>query len=558
MSASQIYGIDLGTTYSAIAYVDEHGQPVVILNEDNDPVTASAIYFETANNIIVGKVAKATGRIDPMNFVEMIKTEMGSDGYRRDFFGKDYRPEELSAIILGKMKQLAEDHSGSPVTDVVITVPAYFDEQRRNATEQAGILAGLNVKQIIPEPTAAAIFYAADSGNAAKTVLVYDLGGGTFDVTVIRIEGKEIRVVCVKGDHDLGGRRWDNEIVAYAAAKWSEESGELDDPLGDMETLQTLTYDSEEAKKNLSARARNPMSVVHGSKRVKVDITREKFDELTEGLLETTIALTRDAVAEAAYCGAPPIDLILLVGGSSRMPQVQERLQTEFPGVEIKLSDPDLAVAKGAAIYANNTRIQDTYADLVENMFGDRSAEVTPEAHAKLQEEVARALPGTTHETVDEALNTKVVNVCSKNFGVIYLKSETDEEAVSYMITRNTAVPAELKEEFYTVAPNQESVKIRVVESSAELGPNVPLSEDPNDPSCREIKSVELLLPPGLQAGHPIQITLSLSEDGGRLRIQGMDVQSGRSIEDTVSNLDAIQPEEMEDMKDHLGRIRFQ
>jgi len=555
--ATPIFGIDLGTTYSAIAYVDEFGQPVVILNEDDEPVTASAIYFESPENVIVGKVAKTTGRVDPLQYVELIKPHMGDSTFRREVHGWELRPEQLSALILAKLKCYAESRLGYPVTDVVITVPAYFNEQRRHATEQAGIMAGLNVRQIIPEPTAAAIAYAATDGNE-RTILVYDLGGGTFDVTVMRVEQQKVRVVCVKGDDDLGGRKWDDRIAAYLASEWQQQHGTYDDPLASLETLQELVNIAEESKKQLTKRIKVPLKVTHASQSVRVELTRQKFDELTASLLETTIAMTRNAVEEAHNLGAPPIDLILLVGGSSRMPQVQSRLQSEFPGVELKLFDPELSVAKGAAIYANNTRIQETYKDLMQSMFGNRDVKLDslPEAvQQELHEKATQALPGTTAKTLAAGLDMEVVNVCSKNFGLVVHDPVTRREEVNYLITRSTPVPATIEKHFGTLDDNQETVALQIIESASEASP-LPTSVD--DPSCQRLKIVTLQLPSGLRRGHVITVRYSLSEDGGRLRVVASDPASGRVIEDSVENVNAILADELEQMRERMNSVQFQ
>jgi molecular chaperone DnaK len=564
MSDERIYGIDLGTTYSAISYIDEYGQPVVVLNEDDEPVTASAIFFETSDNVIVGKVAKTSGRVNPSLFLDMIKPEMGNPNYRREFHGKEYRPEQLSALILGKLKSYAENRLGTAVKNVAITVPGYFNEQQRNATEQAGLLAGLNVRCVIPEPTAAAIAYAAadspsDGGN--KTVLVYDLGGGTFDVTVMRIEGSKIRVVGVKGDHVLGGRHWDDSVIAYLASEWQKGTGDSDDPLSNAETLQELINSAEEAKKQLSSRLKVPLKVNHAGRGQRVELTRETFDSLTAPLLEKTMAMTRDAHREALENGAPSIDLILLVGGSSRMPQVAARLQQEFPGVEQRLFDPELSVAKGAAIYANSTRIQEIYADIVEADYGCRDVPIASLSDAKqreIEERICKALPGTTRKAISAGLRIEVINVCSKNFGLIVCDPATRREEVCFLIKRNSPVPATVREEFATLDDNQAGVSLRIIESSAETGPGRPLSTDPSDPTCHRLKEVTLELPAGLRAGHPILVEYSLSEDGGRLRVHAKDPVSNVEIEVNVENLGALQPRELEQMKREIAAIKLQ
>jgi molecular chaperone DnaK len=556
MNPTQVFGIDLGTTYSAISHVDEYGQPTVILNEDDEPVTSSTIFFETPESVIVGKVAKTSGQADPSRYCELIKPHMGSNDFRREFHGKEYRPEQLSAIILSKLKSYAQDKLNCEITDVVITVPAYFDEQQRNATEQAGILAGFTVRGIIPEPTAAAIAYAANE-EEERTILVYDLGGGTFDVTVMRVERNQIRAICVKGDHNLGGRQWDDCIVAHLSAEWQRAHGDSDDPLLNRETLQELLNRAEETKKQLSQRVSVPINVSHAGKKTRVDLSREKFEELTESLLEKTLALTRNARTEAAALGAPSVDLLLMVGGSSRMPQVKSRLALEFPGVEQKLFDPELSVAKGAAIYANNTRIQELYRETSEKMFGKTPLPNDKATRERIAEEVARLIPGGNLKVVQTALDTRVINVTSKSFGLETTDPGTRRQEVSYLIKRNTPVPATKTETFATLDPNQTAVDLRIIESSAEESQSCELPRDPEHPSNHRLKTISLHLPPHLPAGHPIEVTYSVSEDGGRLQVRAVDKQSGNSIEDSVENLSAIQPREMESMRNELRRMKL-
>ena len=243
------------------------------------------------------------------------------------------------------------------------------------------------------------------------------------------------------------------------------------------------------------------------------------------------------------------------------MPQVAARLQAVFPGVEQRLFDPELSVAKGAAIYANNTRIQEAYADILEATFGSRDVKVEalPEAKQReLEEKVARALPGTSRKAISAGLKTEVINVCSKNFGLIVCDPSTRREEVCFLIQRNSAVPASVREEFQTLDDNQSSVSLRIIESSAEVGPGRPLPTDPSDPTCRPLKEVTLNLPPGMKAGHPIVVEYSLSEDGGRLRVHAKDPVSNSEIEDSVENLGALQPKEVEQMKREIAAINFQ
>lgn len=274
----------------------------------------------------------------------------------------DMKPEEISSYILKKVVKDAEDTlrmegklgDDEQIHDVVITCPAYFGVTERDATKAAGVIAGLNVLAIINEPTAAAITYGVTDDSQNKTVLVYDLGGGTFDITMINIKPGEIRVICTGGDHNLGGKDWDDRVLMYLAEQYQSETGTPDNILEDAETLQELSLAAERAKKLLSAKEKAPVAVNYMGERVRVELTREKFDELTEDLLTRTIDLTREMFKEAEKKGFTQSDVseILLVGGSSKMPQVMSRVKSEF-GIETKMFDPDESVAKGAAIYAN-------------------------------------------------------------------------------------------------------------------------------------------------------------------------------------------------------------
>jgi molecular chaperone DnaK (HSP70) len=345
-----IFGIDLGTTYSCIAYVDEYGITHVVSNIEGDRTTPSVVQFNGEERII-GKEAKNSSMLEPDNTVDMVKRFMGKEGFSFEHEGTSYRPEEISSYILRKLVQDAEQQTGYQIKDVVITCPAYFGILEREATKVAGEIAGLNVRSIINEPTAAAICYGVHE-EADQKVLVYGLGGGTFDITVIKIEGGNITVVCTEGDHHLGGGNWDETIVTYLAQQWQEETGSSEDPLESPETLQELYVRAEDAKKTLAQRAETSIAVMHDMQRKKISLNRETFDELTESLLERTIELTKIAIAEAKKRGVEDFDQILMVGGSTKMPQVARRLQEEF-GKKPIFCEPDEVVAKGAAIFGH-------------------------------------------------------------------------------------------------------------------------------------------------------------------------------------------------------------
>ena len=349
-----VFGIDLGMTNSCIACVDDYGQAHILTNEEGQRSTPSVVYFD-GDTRIVGREAKNNAVAFPDQVVELVKRHMGEDGWRFPFDGIDYTAEEISSYILRKLASDTENQLGVKVTDVVITCPAYFGVNQREATAKAGEIVGFKVWEVLNEPTAAAIMYGVQK-DQDQVVLVYDLGGGTFDITAIEIKGNAIRVIATGGDHTLGGRNWDESVVMYLAEKWMEDTGSSEHPMDSRETQQDLLQKAEAAKWTLSARQEATVMVVHEGQRVPVKLTREKFNELTALWLERTIRFTREIMDEADKRGYTKIDQILLVGGSTRMPQVRARLEQEF-SLPMQILDPDEAVAKGVAIYAKKLLI---------------------------------------------------------------------------------------------------------------------------------------------------------------------------------------------------------
>jgi molecular chaperone DnaK len=338
-------GIDLGTTNSSIAYMDEYGRPIVIPNDIGSPITPSVVYFKD-DEIIVGQDAKdMLGAGDP-DATAFFKRQMGVRNSPIRKKGKDYFPADLSSFILKKLKKDAETKLGTAIRDAVITVPAYFRNPQREDTIVAGQLAGLNVLQVINEPTAAAIAYGFHHISENKTLLVYDLGGGTFDVTILKILNSEIQVVTSDGDYELGGKDWDVHIVEYIANKFKEEHG--DDPLDDAGNIGDLLVRAEDVKKRLSSLESTSMTMIHRGIRARYEISRKDFEIVTANLMERTINLTNKALSDAKM-KACDLDGVLLIGGSTRMPAVRnfiiDRLgKPPLPGVNV-----DEAVALGAA-----------------------------------------------------------------------------------------------------------------------------------------------------------------------------------------------------------------
>ena len=357
----KVFGIDLGTTCSCIAYIDEDGKPVVLKNSEGELKTPSAVYFESPTSVIVGQMAKEIADLYPDQVVTFINRNIGRPGFSLNINGVDMKPEEISAYILKKVVKDAEDtlryegklDDGESIKDVVITCPAYFGIAERDATMTAGIIAGLNVLATINEPIAVAITYGVTDDSQSKTVLVYNLGGGTFDITMINIKPGEIRVICSDGDLNLGGKDWDDRVLMYLAERYQEKTGTSDNILEDAETYQELMLLAERVRKRLSSKAKASIAVNYMGERARIELTREKFDELTEDLLTRTIDLMEKIFKEAEKKNYKKEDVseILLVGGSSKMPQVMERVKSAF-GIETRMFDPDEAKVKGAAIFA--------------------------------------------------------------------------------------------------------------------------------------------------------------------------------------------------------------
>ncbi len=546
-SIEKAFGIDLGTTYSCIAHVDEFGKPVIIPNYNNNRVTPSVVLFDEGNNIVVGEEAKNSLSINPEKVVSFIKRSMG-----QPFFfshnDREYRAEEISSYILRKLAQDAEQNLGIPVRDVVITCPAYFGINEREATRTAGELAGLNVKAIINEPTAAAIAYGFDTLEN-KVVLVFDLGGGTFDITMIEIRPEAIKVICTGGDHHLGGKNWDDALITYLAERFKEETGNSDDILADPETLGELQLAAEKVKQTLSIREKAPIAISHGGEKVRLEITREKFEEISSHLLERTITLTKDMLEEARRKGYDRFDEIILVGGSTRMPQVKARVDREF-STDAKTYDPDEAVAKGAALFAFKTAINDELVRRIAEQTGQDATEINleevrPDTLQKAQQEVADNM-GLAIGQVKKAATT-ITNVTSKSFGLVTTDRHTRQDVLTNLIFKNDPVPREVSQQFGTLDDNQESVELKIMECE--------VSDPQVDPAnAIDIGNAILSMPSGLPAQSPISITFKINEEG-RLDIQAVEVTDGRSVEITLQTTSGISRQELAEAKQRSTSI---
>ncbi|MDE0018560.1 MAG: Hsp70 family protein [Candidatus Poribacteria bacterium] len=481
----KVVGIDLGTTFSAIAHIDEHGEPEIIPNVENDRMTPSVVMFEE-DLVTVGKIAKQNARAVPEQIVEFAKREMGKskETFFRTFDDKNYSPEELSALVLTKLKQDAEAYLNTEVTDAVITVPAYFRDAEREATRNAGKIAGLNVLQVLNEPTAAALAYGMDQLGTDQNVFVFDLGGGTFDVTLMRVSQSTIQMLATNGDHRLGGKDWDDKIITYVAEMFEIEHGE--NPLQDLHAYQDLQLNAIGAKESLSRREIARIVCGYNGKTTLVELTREKFQELTAELLERCRVLC-DVVLSEGNMTWTDIDTVLLVGGSTRMPMVREMI-ANMSGKEINPNEinPDEAVALGAAIQGTLRQISE----------GDA-------ATADVSDAVIERFIGP-----DGAPKVTVTDGATHNLGLVVLNTAR-ESIIHVMIPKMTAVPCEMADQFGTVENNQGSVLIEVVQS---------LEQDQRKAEIDlfdqyKLGECTLELPPGLPEGSPIHVTYKYNLD---------------------------------------------
>ncbi|MDR1542717.1 MAG: Hsp70 family protein [Clostridiales bacterium] len=529
-----VFGIDLGTTYSCIAYVDESGRAEVINNLDGTNTTPSVVSFTSPSEVTVGQTAKENAVLEPDTTISLVKTLMGKSSFAINYNGRDMTPEEVSSYILGKITGDASKILGVEVKNVVITVPAYFGTAEREATKAAGEIAGLNVLGILSEPTAAAIHYGIMREQVDKTVLIYDLGGGTFDVTVLHISPGKVEVVCSEGNHDLGGRLWDEQIMLYLEAEYRSQT-DYEEELSPSE-MQDLRITAEKTKQQLTNRQEVPVAVRIGLRPARVILSKDTFTELTQHLIDETITLTERSI-EIAKSKGFGIDEILLVGGSTRMPQVDDALAAKF-GMKPKLLEPDETVAKGAALHAVAVYVH-----------GQKNPEDGGSSDETVHGGPKKLGSNPPLDSRDTGSNVQVIVATTKSYA-IQIIDENDKSVCYNMIIKNEPMPGGSvthSEEFGTYSANQTNVQLEVYESdymekTFEIDDELKLGE------------AILELAKGLPKGSPIQVTFILTEDG-MLELTGVDKTSGKQVKATMQIKGLISREEIEEAKKHRSGI---
>ncbi len=524
-----VFGIDLGTTFSAIAYIDEFKKPVIIPNIENKLTTPSVINFYSADSYVVGDEAVNRLLADPSNTVSFIKREMGSKDYSLSYYGKNYTPQEISAKILAKLKKDAESYFQNKglnieVKDVVITVPAYFGMEQRSATKDAGEIAGLNILNILNEPTAAALSYGINNVNKNNTVFVFDLGGGTFDVTILEIKGNDIKMLASDGDARLGGKDWDDKILSYCVENFKKENNNID-PQDNLDSYQELYDRVLRAKISLSTRPNADIITSADGKSYKNQMNVEKFEELSEDLLDRCKHCS-ELVLNKAGKKWDDIDTVLLVGGSTYMPMIRklvENMSGKKPSTEV---NPDLCVAQGAAWYGFLQKTEDIV-NKQRTILGDKQAEIT-------QKTLLGSLP-----------SIKVTECVAKSLGIITIGAD-DKEFVFNLIKAQTPIPCEIVNDELTYHDNgQTSLRARLTEGE---GSNVEL--------VSKIGEFTLSGLPPRTVGDKIRIVLKYNKNK-ILELLVEDLETHKQIAGKVELAGGMDKEQKDDaIKQHISQTQ--
>ena len=566
---AKVYGIDLGTTYSVIATLDDNGMPEVIPNQDEGKnVLASAVYFQDGDDPVVGEVAKSMKDMEPDRVVEFVKRYIGKpDAPTFEFDGVSYDPITISALILKRMKAYA-DEQGHDVKDVVITCPAYFGNSERMATKQAGIIAGLNVLNIVNEPTAAALNYCCREFKEDRKIMVYDLGGGTFDITLFDFsvdeEGRALIDVLkngTKGDDRLGGIDWDARMYDYMCEKYTFENGISQDDM-ELELQSKIRAQVEQAKKDLSTLQKKSYTISYDGDRTRIELTRQEFEERTQDLVERTMDFVHQLLAGVALT-PNDVDLVLLVGGSTKMPMVKSAVEALFPG-RVRVEDPDLAVAKGAALAAAiewNERIQEIAS-------GQKTAEESEIAsdEADAGGTIPKEDIGSLMINIPQHVATGTVSdKLTRSLGPAVFVDE-DHYMIDNLLFVGDEIPAESTAVYGTRMDNQEYIRLNIFENvvtdreNKHVKPSIDENgeEQYTDPELKvkKIGDLVLQLPPDTVKGTPIQVVFRSSAIG--LEVAATNLDTGESASVTIESDDSglLKADELDEKRKRFADIQ--
>jgi molecular chaperone DnaK len=509
MKSTQAVGIDLGTTYSCIACLNEHGQPVTIPNQEGELATPSVVFFDDEQPI-VGTEALRNSIAHPDRVVQHAKRYMGDARKTWQIGGTHYSPFHISGMIIRKLVSAAQEKIGE-IREAVITVPAQFSDAQRHATILAGHAAGLEKIEMINEPVAAALCHVLGNEGLAFTelavdqqLLVYDLGGGTLDLAVVRYRENEVRVIAADGDLQLGGLDWTQVLVDIAAENFIADFGE--DPRKDRESLQFLSLEAEQAKRSLSVRPRAAVTVQHGSHRRTYQIELTEFESRSKALVARSETVTR-RILSANKMGWAHIDVVLTTGGASRMPMVRDSLK-KLGGRTLNTSlSPDQSIAHGAAYYAGMLLANQQYARTV----------FDSEASSRLRQLTQQS-------------------VSARDLGILIRDVETGRRIPHYLIPANSPLPVSQSHVFGTVVANQNRVHVQIVESGA--GPGLPPTILG---ACRITQ-----LPPRLPEGSEVEVTISYDRQA-RVHVAAREVVSG-----TLAEVEIVRFENLEAQLEQL------
>lgn len=570
--AEQVYGIDLGTTYSVIATLGSNARPEVFdISTEQERTLASVVYFQPGGAPVVGRAAKSMAASEPDRVVSCIKRQIGKEDVVYTFDGVPYDPINISSLILKRMKEDVEVQ-GYPVSKVVITCPAYFGNTEKTATRQAGEIAGLTVLDIIHEPTAAALNYCSHEFSENRRIMVYDLGGGTFDVTLLDFSVDEfgknakIQILDSTGDDKLGGIDWDKMLNEYICKVYADENGISTDDI-DADTKAVIDSQVEDTKKKLSALSSYSVNV--GGTRLQV--TAEEFRERTKNLVDRTIYFVTQLLGKN---GLTPddIDTVLLVGGSTRMPMVQEAVKALFPNKEggaprVRIEDPDFAVAKGAAIAAGMKYIE------IVREHGEQGANPPSNTDGGPEDVTEKPFSAETAKNLLQAFSEQGVmidnggEILSRSFGPAVLVPDPDEPDGKKLMIDNLLFiggpsPAEAEETYGVSEDNLPELTVIVFENTSKDERYVtppftkegkPQATDP-ELNVKQIGTVVMPLPAGTPKGSPILIRFKCGSNG--LTVYATNVTTGEMIEADIESALLKTKEQVESDRKLIGRIK--